>query len=225
MPAVVQAGKHVVTADAVVVATNAPVNDRVAIHTKQAPYMTYVIGARVPPGAVPQALSWDTGDPYHYVRLHGRPADRRRRGPQDRPGDDTAERYARLEAWARERFPMMGPVEYAWAGQVMEPMDGLAFIGRNPMDDDNIYVATGDSGMGMTHGTIAGMLLTDLILGRDNPWEALYDPSRMHAARGGGVRARELQRGAAVHRLADRRRRRLGRRRSRPAAARSCAAG
>src|SRR5262249_1325136 len=31
---------------------------------------------------------------------------------------------------------------------------------------------------GMTHGTIAGMLLTDLILGRDNPWSTLYDPSR-----------------------------------------------
>ena len=51
--------------------------------------------------------------------------------------------------------------------------------GRNPMDHDNIFVVTGDSGMGITHGTIAGMLLTDLILGRTNPWEALYDPSRV----------------------------------------------
>ena len=74
---------------------------------------------------------------------------------------------------------MMGPVEYAWAGQVMETQDYLAFIGRNPMDHENIYVVTGDSGMGITHGTIAGMLLTDLILGRTNPWEALYDPSRV----------------------------------------------
>jgi Rieske Fe-S protein len=32
--------------------------------------------------------------------------------------------------------------------------------------------------MGMTHGTIAGMLLTDLIMGRQNPWTDLYDPSR-----------------------------------------------
>ena len=71
LPAVVQTGQHVVTADAVVVATNMPINDRVAIHTKQAPYMTYVIAARVPQGSVPQVLSWDTGDPYHYVRLHG----------------------------------------------------------------------------------------------------------------------------------------------------------
>ena len=52
----------------------------------------------------------------------------------------------------------------------MEPIDSLAFIGRNPLDSDNVYVATGDSGNGMTHGTIAGMLITDLIMGRKNPW-------------------------------------------------------
>jgi Rieske Fe-S protein len=57
-------------------------------------------------------------------------------------------------------------------------MDGLAFIGRNPLDYPNVFIVTGDSGMGMTHGTIAGILLTDLIFGRENPWTTLYDPSR-----------------------------------------------
>ena len=61
----------------------------------------------------------------------------------------------------------------------MEPQDSIAFIGHNPRDDrNNIYIATGDSGNGITHGTIAGILLTDLILGKNNPWTALYDPSR-----------------------------------------------
>jgi len=58
-----------VTSEVVVVATNTPVNDRVAIHTKQAPYVTYVIGVRVPKDSVTRALYWDTGDPYHYIRL------------------------------------------------------------------------------------------------------------------------------------------------------------
>ena len=179
VPGVVHVGKHVVTGDAIVVATNVPSNDRVAIHTKQAPYMTYVIGARVPRGAVPRVLSWDTGDPYHYIRLYD---DLLIVGGEDHKSGqatDTAERHSRLEAWARARFPMMGPVELAWGGQIMETQDYLAFIGRNPMDHENIYVVTGDSGMGITHGTIAGMLLSDLILGRTNPWEALYDPSRV----------------------------------------------
>jgi glycine/D-amino acid oxidase-like deaminating enzyme len=60
----------------------------------------------------------------------------------------------------------------------MNTLDGLALIGRSPAGEDNVYVATGDSGMGLTHGTIAGILLTDLISGRPNPWTALYDPSR-----------------------------------------------
>jgi nitrite reductase/ring-hydroxylating ferredoxin subunit len=61
----------------------------------------------------------------------------------------------------------------------MEPVDGIAFIGRNPLDAKNVYVATGDSGNGVTHGTIAGLLITDLILSRKNAWARLYDPSRI----------------------------------------------
>ena len=186
-PAKIAAGDLRVTADAVVVATNTPINDRFAIHTKQAPYMTYVIAAEVPPGAVEKALYWDTHDPYHYVRIQSA-ADRKQvhsdllivGGEDHKTGqaDATAARYKRLETWARAHFKEMDAVAFRWAGQVMESMDGLAFIGRNPFDSDNVFIATGDSGMGLTHGTIAGILLTDLILGRQNDWERLYDPSR-----------------------------------------------
>lgn len=69
-------------------------------------------------------------------------------------------------------------VEHRWSGQVLEPVDSLAFIGRNPLDHENVYVVTGDSGNGLTHGTIAGMLLADLITGRPNRWASLYDPKR-----------------------------------------------
>jgi glycine/D-amino acid oxidase-like deaminating enzyme/nitrite reductase/ring-hydroxylating ferredoxin subunit len=189
---------HVVTASSVVVATNTPINDRVAIHTKQAGYLTYVIGARVPRGSITKALYWDTLDPYHYVRLQSAVSlanDIATREKADDQGladilivggedhktgqeNDGADRFSRLEAWARERFHAMREVQFRWSGQVMEPIDGLAFIGHNPLDHENVFIATGDSGMGMTHGTIAGILLTDLIMGRDNPWGSLYDPAR-----------------------------------------------
>jgi len=183
----VKVGDYAVTADAVVVATNTPINDRFAIHTKQAPYMTYAIGARVPRGAVTDALYWDTEDYYHYVRLQPletgageREYDLLIAGGEDHKSgqaDDIDQRHERLLAWTKQRFPI-DQVEFTWGGQYMETIDGLAFIGRNPMDEDNVYVVTGDCGQGITHGTIAGMLLTDMILGRDNPWEKLYDPSR-----------------------------------------------
>jgi glycine/D-amino acid oxidase-like deaminating enzyme/nitrite reductase/ring-hydroxylating ferredoxin subunit len=175
-----------VTCDAIVVATNSPVNDRVAIHTKQAPYVTYVIGVEIPKGYVTRALYWDTPDPYHYVRVQtGKQNDRYDvlivGGEDHKTGqvNDGEQRFARLEQWTRERFPQIGEVTFRWSGQVMEPVDGVAFIGRNPLDEDNVFIATGDSGQGMTHGTIAGVLLTDLLQGRKNRWEDLYSPSRI----------------------------------------------
>jgi glycine/D-amino acid oxidase-like deaminating enzyme/nitrite reductase/ring-hydroxylating ferredoxin subunit len=183
VPGLVHVGSHVVTGDALVVATNVPINNRVTLLTKQAPYMTYVVGARVPRGSVPAVLAWDTGDPYHYIRIqpHGEYDLLIVGGEDHKSGQahDSPQRYRTLEAWARSRFPMMQEVEFNWGGQIMEPIDYLAFIGRNPFDDENIYVATGDSGMGLTHGTIAGMLLCDLILGRPSPWAKLYSPARV----------------------------------------------
>lgn len=183
---------RIITAGSVVVATNTPVNDRFAIHTKQGPYITYVIGARVPRGSITKALYWDTPDPYHYVRLESINAKNKVTGEAEEydilivggedhktgQADDANKRFSWLERWTRTRFPMIESIEFQWSGQVMEPIDGLAFIGHNPMDEDNVFIATGDSGNGMTHGTIAGILLTDLIMERANEWEKLYDPTR-----------------------------------------------
>jgi Rieske Fe-S protein len=72
---------------------------------------------------------------------------------------------------------MAEDVDYHWSGEIMETIDGLAFIGRHD-DDSRVYLATGDSGMGMTHGTLAGMILSDLVLGRESSWSELYDPRR-----------------------------------------------
>jgi glycine/D-amino acid oxidase-like deaminating enzyme/nitrite reductase/ring-hydroxylating ferredoxin subunit len=191
VPKLVHVGRHVVSADAVVVATNVPINNLLLLHTKQAPYMTYVIAAPVPSGSVPRVLAWDTGDPYHYVRLQD---DLLIVGGEDHKSGqaaDSPQRYERLEAWTRSRFPI-GEVAYTWGGQVMEPADYLGFIGRNPLDDENIFVVTGDSGMGLTHGTIAGMLLTDLIVGRTSPWERLYSPSRVPFRAAGGMALEDL---------------------------------
>jgi Rieske Fe-S protein len=149
--------------------------------------MTYVIGARIPFGSVPRALYWDTADPYHYIRIQsvvspeGDKHDLLIIGGEDHKtgqADDGQTRHLNLENWARERFPMIEEITFRWSGQVMEPVDGVAFIGRNPGDERNVYIATGDSGMGMTHGTIAGILITDLIMDRSSPWVSLYDPSR-----------------------------------------------
>jgi glycine/D-amino acid oxidase-like deaminating enzyme/nitrite reductase/ring-hydroxylating ferredoxin subunit len=172
-----------VLASACVVATNSPITDYVVTHTKQAPYRTFAIAARVPRGSVPDALYWEDADPYIYIRVQRSEShDWVIVGGEDyKTGQkhDDAARLDRLAAWTRERFPMVESIDHRWSGQVMETADGLAFIGRNPDGAENVYIVTGDSGHGMTHGTIGGMLLSDMILGRDNDWSKLYDPKRV----------------------------------------------
>ena len=172
------ANGYSVTAEAVVVATNSPFIDIVSIHTKQHPYRTYAIAAGLSKeAAVPAALYWDTSDPYHYVRRYGEilvvGGEDHKTGQEENP----KKLFRRLERWARQRFPIT-EVQQRWSGQILETLDGLAHIGPDPGGMRNVYVATGDSGMGMTHGTIAGMLLPDLIQGRDNAWSKIYEPSR-----------------------------------------------
>ena len=184
-----------ITARHIVVATNSPVNDLVTMHTKQFPFRTYVIAAPIPKGSVQPALWWDTGDmkskwytkPYHYVRtepfnesydllISG--GEDHKTGQADSEDIPEEERYRNLINWTRSHFPAVNEIVYKWSGQVLEPLDSLAFIGKNP-GDENVYIITGDSGNGMTHGTLGGMIITDLILGRENPWASLYSPRRL----------------------------------------------
>lgn len=192
------ANGYSVKAKHIVVATNTPVNNLVTMHTKQWPYRTYVIACKIAKGTLPFALWWDTGnvrskwiaDPYHYVRLQefndkydlllvG--GEDHKVGQADKEDIPEEQRYELLWQWTKEKFPAAIEVEYRWSGQVMEPVDSLGFIGKNP-GDDNIYIITGDSGNGMTYGTLGGIMTNAMITGKKSLWEGLYDPSRMMTA-------------------------------------------
>ena len=176
------AGDLYVKAQHAVVATNSPINDLVAMHTKQAPYRTYVFAAPVPKESVPDALIWDTEDPYHYVRIEPRETDDLLivGGEDHKSGteNDASFRFERLQNWAEGIFGEIGEPEYRWSGQVYEPVDHVNFAGLNP-GDRRVYVITGDSGEGLTSGVAGAMLIASLIKGTaDKEVAALYDPSR-----------------------------------------------
>lgn len=175
-------GDSTLRANATVVATNSPFNLLAAIHAKQAPYRTYAIALEIAKGAVPDALYWDTLDPYHYVRLAegSEEMDLLIVGGEDHKSgeaDDGEGRFAALAQWSRRMIPEVGRVRHRWSGQVMEPVDYAGFIGVSP-GSENVYVATGDSGQGMTHGVVAGLLIAELIVAGQHRWQPLYEPSR-----------------------------------------------
>lgn len=171
-----------VTARQVLVLANVPVSSKLAIHTKIAAYRSYAIALPLEaerPGL--RALFWDMGDPYHYIRTHA--ASGRAYlvvgGEDHKTGqvEDTGSRFAALETYAMARFGIAAP-EYRWSGQIIEPADGLPFIGQSP-GGRNLFLATGFSGTGMTFGTLSGMILADAVLGVRNPWAELYDATRV----------------------------------------------
>jgi glycine/D-amino acid oxidase-like deaminating enzyme/nitrite reductase/ring-hydroxylating ferredoxin subunit len=175
-----------VSAKWAVVATNSPINDQVALHTKQAPYRTYAMSFEVGRGVVPDGLYWDTEDPYHYVRLQlgEGECDFLIVGGEDHKtgaADNSEDRFTALTTWTKRLVPGVGVETHRWSGQVMESIDYAGFIGLNP-GNDRVFVVTGDSGEGITHGVVASLLISALIAKVSSPWQELYEPSRKTAA-------------------------------------------
>jgi glycine/D-amino acid oxidase-like deaminating enzyme/nitrite reductase/ring-hydroxylating ferredoxin subunit len=152
--------------------------------TKLALYTSYVIAGRVPRGTVPDALFWDTADPYHYLRLDPhRDHDLVIFGGEDHKTgqvSDTNACYDRLTHMLAVKVPEVD-WSHRWSGQVIETPDGLPYIGKMT---DHQYAATGFGGNGMTFGTLAAIMIADAIQGRQNPWTELFDPGRAALRRG-----------------------------------------
>lgn len=177
-----------VTASTVILATHAPTHDFYflqellpLVQTRVFPYRSYVLGVRLRQSPLPQGLFWDTAEPYHYTRSYEDEHDPILivGGADHKTGEDidTEKPYRQLEAYVRFHFDV-DSIPYRWSTQTYESSDGLPLIGKTPLAAA-VYVATGYSGNGLTNGTIAAMIISDHILGRHNPWSALYDVGRV----------------------------------------------
>ena len=186
--------RGVVTAKAVIVASGVPVSNQVFIHLKLAAYRTYAVAVKQAAPVSP-GLVWDMKDPYHYVRgqvVDGVPY--LIIGGEDHKvgeSDDTTVPFERLEAYARERLGVeVAPTDLRWAGQIIEPADGLPYVGRNSLSK-HLFVATGYAGNGITGGTWAAMVLADQVRGIENRWSALLDATRLKPLAAGPAVASE----------------------------------
>jgi glycine/D-amino acid oxidase-like deaminating enzyme/nitrite reductase/ring-hydroxylating ferredoxin subunit len=170
-----------VQADEVVVATHLPIVDRGRLSARMQYKRSYALAMRIDPGAAPPGTHISTEQPHHSVRRadvdgetylvvsgESHPVGR---------AEDTEERYARLEEWARERYPV-GDAAYRWSVQDTYPADLVPYVGRLHGGDGHIHVATGFGGWGMSNGTMAGRLLAAEIGGEPLPWAEVYDPNR-----------------------------------------------
>jgi glycine/D-amino acid oxidase-like deaminating enzyme/nitrite reductase/ring-hydroxylating ferredoxin subunit len=183
-PLAVVAGDYRVRCDHVVVATHNPIVGKAGLvratllQTKLALYSTYAVAGRTERGRVPDALFWDTGDPYRYLRI-----DRHRDydvvilgGEDHKTGQvrETSDRFKTLETALLDLVPDIS-LTHRWSGQVIETNDGLPFIGEM---SPHQFTGTGFNGNGITFGTLTAIMARDAITGRNNPWRELFDTGR-----------------------------------------------
>jgi glycine/D-amino acid oxidase-like deaminating enzyme/nitrite reductase/ring-hydroxylating ferredoxin subunit len=183
-PLSIKANGHTITCKDIVLATHTPLmgNANLAsatlLQTKLALYTSYAIAARVKPGTVPDALFWDTADPYHYVRIErDEGQDLVIFGGEDHKTGQAVDTNSCFDRLERTLLSMLdgAKVTHRWSGQVIETPDGLPYIGETGVHQ---FAGTGFSGNGMTFGTLTGMMAADRIAGRANPWTELFDPGR-----------------------------------------------
>lgn len=169
-----------VRAKRVVIATNYPFLNRGWFFARLESYRSYVLGVRLD-GEVPQGLFYNVSEPFRSFRPHPTPFGDLLliNGEDHKTGEkhDTIECYERLEAFARENFPVR-TIEYRWSTQDSYSPDGAPYIGRITSRARRVFVATGYNGWGMTTSMAAALLLADLVRGRRNTWAAVFDPGR-----------------------------------------------
>jgi glycine/D-amino acid oxidase-like deaminating enzyme/nitrite reductase/ring-hydroxylating ferredoxin subunit len=177
----------VVTARDVIDATHMPLVSEGKFFAKAYPYAHPMAAARIDPSRAPDGMFISTEQPTHSVRT-ARWRDQVwlvAVGGSFKPGHaDEAERMSQdLEGFLRSEFKA-NLIDYYWTNEDYESMDGMPFVGRASSSTEHLYVATGFNAWGITNGTAAGMILSDLISGRDNPWAKAFDATRIKPVAG-----------------------------------------
>jgi glycine/D-amino acid oxidase-like deaminating enzyme len=184
LPFSVRANGKEVTAQWVLTATYQPFNNPREVALQKGMYRTYILELEVPKGKYPEAIYEDGDNPYHYFRVDAEKGNKGRDriiiGGEDHREELTnkkmmAKSYTALKDYARELFGKEYPIVRQWSGLILEPVDGIAFMGEY---DPHKLIATAFSGNGMTYSAISAMINRDLIAGKINPYAVFYDPKR-----------------------------------------------
>ncbi|MFP5376817.1 MAG: FAD-dependent oxidoreductase, partial [Acidimicrobiia bacterium] len=180
-PCTVRTDRGEVRAGHVVVATLLPFLDRGGFFAKCHPTRSYAMAVRVA-GEATQGMYLSADAPTRSVRPHHHGEETllvvSGEGHKTGQDPDTTRRYAALEAWARDRYPVTA-VEHRWSAQDYVPVDSVPYVGRLARGAEHLSVATGFKKWGMTNGTAAAMMISDAIVGRDNPWASFFDANRL----------------------------------------------
>ncbi|MFG2645977.1 FAD-dependent oxidoreductase [Streptomyces sp. NPDC048370] len=175
-----------VSARHVVVAAHHPVFDHAVLAPRLTQHRDLVVAGSLPADRDPRGMYITTEGGKRSVRTSPLANGNRLlivTGEAFTPGsgEDTEAGYARLESWTERHFPGVS-ISHRWAAQDNSSTDTVPLVGRLPTAGENVYVATGFAGWGMTGGVMAGALIASLVGGAPQRWAGLYDPGRIASA-------------------------------------------
>lgn len=173
--------KGEVLADQIVVSTHYPfINRHGFYYIKMYTSRSYVIGLYADHPQV-EGMSISAGNTVRSFRTQ--PTDKGEMvilaGAGHRTGkaQSTLEHYNTLEQYAHTIYDNP-TIAYRWSTQDCITLDQVPYIGHYSSNTHTMYVATGFKKWGISSSTVSAMILSDKILGRQNPWADVFDPSR-----------------------------------------------
>ena len=158
------------------------------LHFRCAPYRSYAMAIKLKNEKdYPDGLAYDMYDPYHYFRIQELDGSTFFiAGGEDHKTaheENTEACFTRLESYVR-KFYDIDEIAFRWSSQYFEPVDGLPYIGHLPGHPQNMFVATGYGGNGITYSAIAALTLTEIIVNDKSEYEKLFDPNRIKPVAG-----------------------------------------
>jgi glycine/D-amino acid oxidase-like deaminating enzyme/nitrite reductase/ring-hydroxylating ferredoxin subunit len=170
-------GGVTVRARHVVVATQYPLLDRGVFFARLEATRSYIVAGRVKEEPAPDAMLITAGQPTRSVRRWGEWLLIGGEGHQTGASKADPERYEQLIEFGRRHYGITD-FPYRWSTQDGMPIDHVPYIGRYHPSAEGLWAAGGFQKWGMTNGTVAAMIISDLIAGRENPYAAHFDPNR-----------------------------------------------
>ncbi|HEY3563362.1 MAG TPA: FAD-dependent oxidoreductase [Kribbella sp.] len=178
---VLKTGTETVRANQVVVATLLPPGVLGGYFARTRPARSYGIACRLR-GKAPKSMAISIDSPTRSTRPWPAPGPNGLivvgNGHETGASDvDTEQQYRDLEQWTRDTFEVE-EVDHRWSAHDYTTPDHIPYVGRAPLHE-MVWVATGFQKWGLSNGTAAAMILTDLLAGRDNSWLPMFDATRI----------------------------------------------
>jgi glycine/D-amino acid oxidase-like deaminating enzyme/nitrite reductase/ring-hydroxylating ferredoxin subunit len=171
-----------VTAKKVLMATHTPIGFNYS-QMFTAPYRSYVVSVRLKDNNYPEGHFWDLDRPPHAICTHAERGNNPEllmvAGSHHKVGQDknTIARFKELEMFLKDHFSV-SDVAYQWSAQHYQSADNAPYIGLASRSAKHTYIATGYFADGLVYGTLAGIIIGDLILENKNPLTEIYQSNR-----------------------------------------------